>query len=145
MHRLSLCKPIHIINVALNLVHGKNLAWQERKASSFTISPLAAGNPHLGYRRAETYAERISLGTALGVSGAAASPSMGYHSSPPLAFLMTLFNVRLGQWLGNPRIFGQKRRDAGEERPFLLGALEEPPKAALRSTFKRYALVPTVR
>lgn len=95
-------KPIHIINVTLNLVHGKNLAWQERKASAFTVSPLAAGNPHLGYRRAKTYGDHISLGTAMAISGAAASPNMGYHSSPPLALLMTLFNVRLGWWLGNP-------------------------------------------
>jgi hypothetical protein len=27
---------------------------------------------------------------------------MGYHSSPAVTFLMTLFNVRLGWWLGNP-------------------------------------------
>jgi hypothetical protein len=27
---------------------------------------------------------------------------MGYHSSPGAAFLMTLFNVRLGAWLPNP-------------------------------------------
>ena len=26
---------------------------------------------------------------------------MGYHSSPTIAFMMTLFNVRLGAWLGN--------------------------------------------
>ena len=29
---------------------------------------------------------------------------MGYHSSPATAFLMTLFNVRLGAWLPNPAI-----------------------------------------
>jgi hypothetical protein len=28
---------------------------------------------------------------------------MGFHTSPPLAFLMTLFDVRLGWWLPNPR------------------------------------------
>jgi hypothetical protein len=28
---------------------------------------------------------------------------MGYHTYPPLAFLMTVFNVRLGEWLPNPR------------------------------------------
>ena len=39
---------------------------------------------------------------AMAVSGAAASPNMGFHSSPPLAFLMTLFNVRLGRWFANP-------------------------------------------
>jgi hypothetical protein len=102
MHQLPQDRPIHVVNTALNLVHGKNLAWQERKASSFAVSPLAVGNPQVGYRRAEKYGDGISLGTAMGISGAAASPNMGYHSSPPLAFLMTLFNARLGQWLGNP-------------------------------------------
>jgi hypothetical protein len=27
---------------------------------------------------------------------------MGYHSSPVIGFIMTLFNARLGAWLGNP-------------------------------------------
>ena len=27
---------------------------------------------------------------------------MGYHSSPAVTFLMTVFNLRLGWWLGNP-------------------------------------------
>jgi len=35
------------------------------------------------------------------VSGAAANPNMGYCSSPVLSFLMAMFNVRLGAWLGN--------------------------------------------
>jgi hypothetical protein len=34
---------------------------------------------------------------------------MGYHSSPALAFLMTLFNARLGWWLGNPGPAGNDR------------------------------------
>jgi hypothetical protein len=46
--------------------------------------------------------EGISLGTAMAISGAAASPNMGYHSSAGVTFLMALFNVRLGWWLGNP-------------------------------------------
>jgi hypothetical protein len=44
----------------------------------------------------------IKLGTALSISGAAASPNSGYHTSPVLAFLMTIFNVRLGWWVPNP-------------------------------------------
>ncbi|MGQ0445599.1 MAG: patatin-like phospholipase family protein [Beijerinckiaceae bacterium] len=103
LHKDRPGKLLHVINITLNLVHGKRLAWQERKATSFTVSPLAAGNPHLGYRRAENYGDKITLGTAMAISGGAASPNMGYHSSPPLALLMTLFNVRLGWWLGNPR------------------------------------------
>ena len=31
---------------------------------------------------------------------------MGYHSSPLVTFLLTLFNVRLGWWLGNPGVRG---------------------------------------
>ena len=46
--------------------------------------------------------EGITLGTAMTISGAAASPNMGYHSSPIVALIMTLFNLRLGAWLGNP-------------------------------------------
>ena len=39
----------------------------------------------------------------MAISGAAADPNMGFYTSAPVAFLLTLFNVRLGQWLGNPR------------------------------------------
>lgn len=106
----SLQRPFHVVNIALNLVRGKNLAWQQRKAQSFTVTPLhcgsAAGN--LGYRRTPEYGKNpavnqaITIGTALTISGAAASPNMGYHSSPAVAFLLTMFNIRLGWWLGNP-------------------------------------------
>jgi len=95
-------KPFHVINVALNLVAGKRLDWQQRKARSFTISPLHAGNDELGYRSSANYGAGISLGTAMTISGAAASPNMGYHSSPAVGFIMTLLNARLGAWLGNP-------------------------------------------
>ena len=100
--------PLHMINIALNLVKGDNLAWQQRKAQSFTISPLHSGSWNLGYRRSEEYGanryigQPLSLGTALAISGAAASPNMGYHSSSAVTFLLALFNIRLGWWLGNP-------------------------------------------
>lgn len=38
----------------------------------------------------------------MAVSGAAASPNQGYNTSPVVAFLLTLFNVRLGWWFANP-------------------------------------------
>jgi peptidoglycan hydrolase-like protein with peptidoglycan-binding domain len=123
-------KPYHIINAALNLVKGKELAWQTRKASGFVFSPAFCGYempsmPFPGGPQAAQHAARgcfrptalygakhnrvndedegTKLGMAVAVSGAAVSPSMGYHSSPPLAFLMTIFNVRLGKWCPNPR------------------------------------------
>ena len=99
-------RPMHVINMTLNLVAGDQLAWQERKAESFTVSPLHAGSVHLeSYRPTSTYGgpAGVSLGTAVAISGAAASPNMGYNSSPALSFLLTLFNVRLGWWYGNPK------------------------------------------
>ena len=52
---------------------------------------------------------KLGLGTALAVSGAAASPNQGSHSAPAVAFLMTVFNVRLGWWLQNPAQLRQWR------------------------------------
>jgi hypothetical protein len=67
------------------------------------------------YRRSENYActsqngEALTLGTAAAISGAAASPNMGYYtSSAAVSFLMALFNIRLGWWLGNTGRRGDK-------------------------------------
>jgi hypothetical protein len=97
----------HVVNIALNVVSTKRLAWQERKAESFIVTPRHCGSAYLGFRPSNEYGERkgrggISLGTAMAISGAAASPNMGYHSSPSVTLLLALFNVRLGWWLGNP-------------------------------------------
>lgn len=101
-------KPFHVVNLTLNLVSGDRLAWQQRKAQSFTVTPLHCGSSDLGYRPSTKYAEGITLGTAMAISGAAASPNMGYHSSPVVGFIMTLFNARLGAWLGNPSKYGKR-------------------------------------
>ncbi len=110
VHELRSEKPLHVLNMCLNLVGGSNLAWQERKAESFTVSRLHAGSFRVGYRPAALYGSRsgISLGTSVAISGAAASPNMGYHSSPLVTLMMTLFNARLGWWLGNPGVSGNK-------------------------------------
>jgi hypothetical protein len=97
-------RPFHVINMALNIVSTRHLSWQERKAESFTVSPLHSGSACKAYRRSDVYGGKkgISLGTAMAISGAAASPNMGYHSSPAITFLLALLNVRLGWWFGNP-------------------------------------------
>jgi hypothetical protein len=118
----------HVVNVTLNLTKVRDTAWSERLAASFTITPTACGSAVLhrredrvagkktrgayvetkSYAGAERetgqddYGQGILLGTAVTLSGAAVSPNMGYHSMAGLAFLMTLFNVRLGAWLPNP-------------------------------------------
>lgn len=150
LHRLKMQKPFHIMNATLNLIGGDNLAWQSRKAASFTMSPLHCGSWLLGYRDTHKYSrsrslgkckhlrycnkaayrdkngeitsERVScktkceiegkalrLGTAMAISGAAANPNMGHYSSPIVTFLLTLFNIRFGWWLGNTGKVGGRK------------------------------------
>ena len=114
-------RPYPIFNAAINLVGGKNLAWQTRKAASFVFTPEYCGFEYRDDEPREGGVEQVpisayartvehmgdprslTLGLAVATSGAAASPNMGYHTSPTLSFLMTVFNVRLGWWLRNPR------------------------------------------
>ncbi|HKW35083.1 MAG TPA: hypothetical protein VJN92_18875 [Candidatus Acidoferrum sp.] len=111
-------RPLPILNTSLNVVRGKELALQSRKARSFALCPTHSGytrplpgQAHLQSVYGETSQagslhrdarDGISLGTAMAISGAAASPNMGFYSLPSLSFLMTVFDVRLGWWLGNP-------------------------------------------
>ena len=111
--RGGVARPLLVVNMALNLVGGGNLAWQRRKAESFTASPLHCGSLRVGYRPSRRYGgsetvRPITLGTAMAISGATASPNMGYYSSPAITFLLTLFNARLGWWLGNPGAAGRR-------------------------------------
>lgn len=100
-----------VINATLNLGAARRADWADRKAAPFTLTPLHCGAAHLHDRSGRYVATAryagsgpggISLGTAMAVSGAAVSPNWGYHSSPLTAFIMTLFNARLGAWLPNP-------------------------------------------
>lgn len=136
-----------VINLALNVSATARLAWQERKAEPFVVTPFASGSgmlaadestgtPRGAYVPSEFYAgqERdrgmegsgITLAGAMSISGAAVSPSMGYHSSSSTAFLMTLFNLRLGAWLPNPLCW----KNLGTQDP---------------TTRKRHALMPFLR
>ena len=125
--------PYPIFCTALNLTRGEDLAWQERKAASFIFSPLYSGYDvgwteakasekdlrFNGFVRTETYAypsRGIHINTAAAISGAALSPNSGFHSNPATAFLMTVFNVRLGWWLANPRVLMEDGEKLGGRR-----------------------------
>ena len=121
-------RPYHILNAALNLSQGSNLAWQERKAASFIFSPKFCGfelaqtqgdttqrfiddgtQLPSGYRPTAEYATKphesarieeraLTLGTVLATSGAAVSPNMGGDTNSLRAFMLTVLNARLGRW-----------------------------------------------
>src|SRR5262249_27714833 len=69
-------------------------AYQPTEKYAYAMDKEDPSHPEIG---------GVRLGTAFSISGAAASPNMGFHTSPPLAFLMTMFDVRLGWWLANSR------------------------------------------
>jgi len=122
----ELGRPLHVMNCTLNLVRGSTQLSQERKGAAFTISPCHVGSRAVGYRSARTYAEGLSLGNAVTISGAAVSPQMGNLTTPFVTFLLTLFNARLGVWLGNPGDAGKDtwhRRDPGLGPGRLLGEM----------------------
>ena len=111
--------PFPIVNCSLNLAGSSDLALNTRHGASFTLTSLRCGSDRLRVGYAPTvdyatdpgsatrkpyggFADGMLLGQAVAVSGAAVSSNMGYNTSPLVAFLLTMFNVRLGWWFPNP-------------------------------------------
>lgn len=138
--RLDGTRPLYpLVGTALNLVAAKQLDWQDRKAASFCLTPgwcgylppdsrrgdapigdLAAAtagtaDASQAAPRTESLAASLTLGSAIAISGAAVNPNMGYHSSPAVTFLLTLFDARLGWWLPNP---SHPQRPRADSTPF---------------------------
>ena len=131
------------MNCTLNLGGSSDLALHTRHGAAFTMTPLACGSHYfsreqtgeaqeIGYVPTAEYGGPITLGQAIAVSGAAASPNSGYHTSPVVAFLLTLFNVRLGWWFANPRA----RRPARPRRGSRC-AISSPSCSAAPTTSRR--------
>ena len=99
--------PYHLINAALNLQGSKDPSLRGRVCDFFIFSKRFIGSMRTGFVKTgemERYDGNLDLGTAMAISGAAASPNAGETTIKPLVFLMTLLNVRMGYWLPNPRI-----------------------------------------
>jgi Lysophospholipase catalytic domain len=91
------------------------------KALPFVFSAETVEIPGFSPVKTAKYEERaeyrITMPTAMAVSGAAFSPEMGAMTRRPLRMLMTLANIRLGVWLPNPnREPPERKRDDGPLR-----------------------------
>lgn len=98
----DIAAPYHLVNMTLNVPSSSDKNLRGRASDFFVASRLYCGSPLTGYRKTSEVTAvdpHFDLGTAMAVSGAAASTSMGWKSLPNFRFLMTLFNVRLGYWL----------------------------------------------
>lgn len=111
--------PFWIVNTAVNTAKNPDLDVAERLAESFAMTPLYCGYERRGlgvgsgflekvpqgYRPTEKYlGGQMTASAAISISGAAASPNSGYHTSPLIAFMLTVFNARLGWWAANPAL-----------------------------------------
>jgi hypothetical protein len=98
--------PYQLINAALN-IRGSSYANQRgRDADFFLFSPNYVGSLVTGYvpmTEFEKAQNGFELATAVAISGAAVSASMGTRSIRPLAPTLALLNIRLGYWLRNPQ------------------------------------------
>jgi Patatin-like phospholipase len=106
--------PYHLIVAALNLQGSHDLSAKTLKSEHFLFSKYYIGSRSTGYVRTAAYKDGdTKLSTAMAISGAAVSSGMGSMSFAASNFYMTLFNLRTGYWIDNPRhIIGLKQMEA---------------------------------
>lgn len=84
----------------------KDVSFAGAKTSDyFLLSPLFCGSKLTGYVQTDdTYNYRdLTLPAAATISAAAVNPGMGSYSNKVLGLLTTIFNLRLGYWILNPK------------------------------------------
>lgn len=102
--------PYHIVNTNLILVNSDTPKFKERNGDNFVLSPLYCGGNAVGWQRTKEFmGNRLTLATAVAISGAAANPNAhvsgeGLGTNRIVGFLMALLNIRLGNWVPNPGI-----------------------------------------
>ncbi|MCU0871527.1 MAG: hypothetical protein MUE50_04210, partial [Pirellulaceae bacterium] len=116
--------PYHLIECAVNLAGSRDLARRSRKSDHFVFSRHYVGSTSTGYVPTEKFRKgETSLAAAMTISGAAVSSGMGFYTSFAQSFFTTLFNLRLGNWVVNPRVYGSAVYPPYEPRlPSLLAA-----------------------
>ncbi|MEL6141622.1 MAG: hypothetical protein AAFU67_08385, partial [Bacteroidota bacterium] len=103
--------PYPLINTTLNLQSSSDPNFQGSKASDyFLLSPKYSGAKLVGYVPTgftKGYVD-LTLPAAITISAAAINPGMGSYSNKVLSVLTTIFNLRLGFWIWNPKHLGNK-------------------------------------
>jgi hypothetical protein len=111
--------PFHLVVGALNLTASRDMVRRDRKSDYFVFSRLHCGSETTGYMDTAHYRNGdTKLARAMTISGAAASAAMGHQTFLAQSFALTLLNVRLGQWMENPRFRGGRRAHRNETGVF---------------------------
>ncbi len=100
--------PYHIVNTNLILVNSKIPRYQSRGGDNFILSPQYCGSNATGWRESSKFMMgKMTLATAVAISGAAANPNSGVGGegltrNKFLSLVMSLLNLKLGYWASNP-------------------------------------------
>jgi len=100
--------PYHLINTNVVLESSDKPKFHGRGGDNFILSPKYCGSNATGWAPSDTFMDgRMTLPTAMAISGAAVNPSTGIGGQgitrqPLLSMLMGLLNIRLGYWAPNP-------------------------------------------
>lgn len=97
--------PLHLVNTAINLQGSKHLNRLGRNADFFVFSSAYFGSKSTGFLSVQAPAAQKmlpDLGTAMAISGAAASSNMGGNTIRGFSPTLALLNIRLGYWMDNP-------------------------------------------
>jgi hypothetical protein len=98
------------------LVDSKNRRYRLRGGDNFILSPHYCGSTATGWLPTREFiGGRMSLATAVAISGAAVNPNTGVGGvgatrNEMLSWLMSLLNVRLGYWIPHPKMRKQGTR-----------------------------------
>lgn len=104
--------PYHLLVTALNLRGSSELERKTMLSDHFLFSRNYVGSRVTGWVGTEEYRDgETKLARAMTISAAAAGPGAGYHTSALSAFMLTLFNVRLGYWMENPWFYRPGERN----------------------------------
>ena len=89
----------------MNIEASKYANRRGRNADFFIFSTLFTGSAATGYVETGLMEKKmpgLTAGTAMAVSGAAASSNMGSATIKPLVPTLAILNIRLGYWITNP-------------------------------------------
>ena len=136
--------PYHLINTALNVPGSEFANRRGRNADFFIFSRRYIGSEATGFietKLARKVVDRLNVGTAMAISGAAVAPNMGMASVKPLSPTIAFLNVRLGRWLRHPhdianRIAALKTKTEGESAFWRIPG----PRYLLREAFSKTGL-----
>ena len=102
--------PYPLVNTNVILVNSSDRTRKSRGGDNFILSPLYCGSAASGWLRTDRFMQgKLTLATAMAISGAAANPNTGVAGKGAtrgraLSLLMSILGISLGHWVAGPHV-----------------------------------------